>query len=104
MGSYYCNCGNKIRLTEDNDNEMYLITYTLIQEMEERMDNNDLTADEMNTIIVDETDATIYCDKCKRLHVERNKERKTYVYAVEEIVPYDDERNERLDTIYGPRQ
>lgn len=104
MARYHCPCGHKFRLDGDTDNEQFLITYPLVEEMEDRLDRNDLSADDMNTLFVSKADMVYYCDKCRRLLVHNDKERMYYRYKVEETEPYEDEMNERLDAVYGPRQ
>lgn len=95
MAKLNCKCGHRTRLPGDSENEFFLLSNLLIDELEDRMDNNNLTADEMNTVIVDEAQQTYRCEKCRRLYIYDIENRKLVVrvYNLEETLR-DEETNE----------
>ena len=53
MASFCCTCGNSFRLEGFGPREYSLLSSLHIEKLEERLDNNDLDANELNTSIME---------------------------------------------------
>lgn len=69
MAKLNCKCGHQTSLSEDNENEFFLLSDLLIEKLDDRLDANNLTSDDMNTIIADEAHQVYRCEQCKRLYM-----------------------------------
>jgi hypothetical protein len=91
MAKLMCVCGHLNRLSGEGENEFFILNYPLQDDLQERLDNNTLNADDMNTILVDQAPQGVRCEKCARLYVyedTENEERTVKRYALEDISIY----------------
>ena len=94
MAKILCKCGELLRLSSDNQYEFFLLSYDLIDRLEEQIDNGTLTGDSMNSTIVEEGKQVVRCDKCRRMYVDEVDDGKEalLVYKIERILYEGDER------------
>ena len=85
MASFCCTCGNSFRLEGFGPREYSLLSSLHIEKLEERLDNNDLDANELNTSIMEEGRLVYRCEKCLRLFVYETLKDKEFILLYEPI-------------------
>jgi hypothetical protein len=90
MAKLLCTCGHLNRLSGEGGNEFFILNYPLQDDLQERLDNNTLNADDMNTILVEQAPQGVRCEKCARLYVDdvENGEGVVRVYVIERTAPH----------------
>ncbi len=93
MATLNCKCGHKTKLPGYSENELYLLSFPLLDHIEDQMNNNNLTADEMNTFLVENAHLTYRCEKCRRLYIYdvENEELVVRIYNLEETLRDEEE-------------
>lgn len=88
MATLICNCGHRTKLPGDSENEFFLLSNPLIADIEDKLDCNTMTGDDLSTIIVEQAMLTYRCEKCRRLYVHdaENGEPVMRVYALEDSI------------------
>ena len=96
MAKLMCKCGHATKLDFDDPNGFFLLSEELIAKLEEKLDVNELTGDDMNTIIVTEAWKVSRCEACRRMYMVYGEfgERELMVYALEEVKHEGDDSKE----------
>ena len=88
MAKLNCKCGHKTRMPGNSVNEFLLLSHPILEKLEDRIDANSIKTDEMHTFLLENTQETSRCEKCKRLYIYdvENGELVVRVYNLEETL------------------